>query len=188
MLVFTTARGGYCNLFCVKWRPKIPLWQMATYQQCRYPGRMTKNCWRSVDAHFEDGARRVLQSDLPMKEAKNSFMTGCNISVVWLPRTHDQKLLTLRWLSFSWWGRECVIIIFACEGGQYLDYVYPWPNEIFITRLTGPTFVDALLTLCLPWVYPQYVIVWFGFGHHSHCFGSVSSIFIYFHLDHYVVR
>jgi len=60
---------------------------------------MTKNRWRSVDAHFHDGAGRVLLSVLPIKASKNAFMTKYDLSEVWFPRTHDQKLLTLRWRS-----------------------------------------------------------------------------------------
>jgi hypothetical protein len=44
---------------------------------------MTINHWRSIDAHFHDGAGRVLQSVLPIKAAKNSFMTNDNLSEVW---------------------------------------------------------------------------------------------------------
>jgi len=99
-LIFMRGQGGYCNLFCLKRPPKIPLWLTATYRRCDFPGRMTKNRWRSVDAHFHNGAGRVLQSVLPIKEAKNSFMTNDNLSEVWFPRTHDQKLLTLHWRSF----------------------------------------------------------------------------------------
>jgi len=47
--------------------------------------------------------------------------------------------------------------------------------------------VDALLTLIVPWVYPQYAIISFGVVHHSHWFGSLSSVFIHFLLDHYIV-
>jgi len=61
---------------------------------------MTKNYWHSVDAHFHDGAGRGLQSVLPLKAGKNTFMTKYNVLEVWFPRTHDQKLLTLRWRSF----------------------------------------------------------------------------------------
>jgi len=57
-------------------------------------------CWRSVDIHFHDGAERVLLSVLPIKVAKNSFVTDYNLAEVWFPRMHDQKSLTLRWRSF----------------------------------------------------------------------------------------
>jgi len=121
--IFMMGQGGYHNLFCLQRRPKIPLWLTTTYRQCDYPGHRTKNHWRSVDAHFQDGAGRVFQSVLPINASRNSFMTEWNELAVPLPRTHDWKLLMLHWRSFSRWGRERVIIMFAYKGSQYLDYV-----------------------------------------------------------------
>jgi len=66
-------------------RPMILLWLPATNRQCDYLGHMTNNRWRSIGAHFEDGAGRVSQSILPIKTANNSFMTTCYISAVWFP-------------------------------------------------------------------------------------------------------
>jgi len=40
---------------------------------------MTNNRCCSVDAHFHDGAGRVLQSVLPIKAAKNSSMTDYDL-------------------------------------------------------------------------------------------------------------
>jgi len=99
-LILMIGQGGYCCPFCLQRRPKIPLWLTRTYRSCDCPGRMTINRWHSVDAHFHHGAGRVLLSVLPIKAAKNSFVTDYNLSEVWFPRTHDQKSLTLRWRSF----------------------------------------------------------------------------------------
>jgi len=121
-LIFRMGHGGFCNPFCLERQPKIRLWLTAAYRRCDFPGLMTKNRWRSVDAHFHDGAGRVLQSVLPIKAAKNTFMTDYNLSEVWFPRTHDHKSLTLRWRTFSWWGREGIAICFAYKGSQ--KYLY----------------------------------------------------------------
>jgi hypothetical protein len=43
---------------------------------------MTTNRCRSVEAHFHDGVGRVLECVLPIKAAKNSFMTNDNLSEV----------------------------------------------------------------------------------------------------------
>jgi hypothetical protein len=99
-LMFMMGQGGYCCLFCLQRRPKIPLWLTTTYRRCDFPGCMTKNHWRSVDPHFHGRAGRVLLSSLPIKAAKNSFLTDYNLSEVWFPRTHNKKSLTLRWYSF----------------------------------------------------------------------------------------
>jgi len=110
-LIFSLGQGGYCNPFCILRQLKIHLWLTTTYRWCDFPGRMTKNCWCSIDAHFHDGAWRVLQSVLPSKAAKNCGMTEYNQFAVWFPRTHDQKLLTLCWCWFSRWVRDCVVVI-----------------------------------------------------------------------------
>ena len=89
----------------------------------------------------------LLQSVLPIKAANNSFMTEYNISEVWFPRTHDQKSLTLRWRSFSWWGREGIAICFAYEGCQWLLYDWLQPVGGVISQVAWPTIVDAQLTL-----------------------------------------
>jgi len=123
MLILKMGQGGYCNLLPLQRWPNLPVWLTTSYWQCDYPGRRTKDRWRAVVAHSQDGAGRVLHSVLPIKAAKYSFMTDCNVSAVWLPRTHDQKSLMLNWRSFSRWGREGVVIISAYEGGQYIDQV-----------------------------------------------------------------
>jgi hypothetical protein len=85
---------------CLWRQPNIPLWLNTTYRSCDFPGRMNKNRWRSFKAHFHDGAGRVVLSILPIKGAKNSFVTDCNLSEVWFPRTYDQKFWRLCWRSF----------------------------------------------------------------------------------------
>jgi len=108
--------------FCLSTQPIFRLWLFATCHPPGYPRYMTNNHWHSIDTHFHDGAGRVLQSVLPIKDARNSFMTVCNLSAVWLPRTHDQKLFTLRWHTFSNWGRNGVALCFAYNGGQKFLY------------------------------------------------------------------
>jgi len=148
---------------------------------------MTKNRWRSVDAHFHDGAGRVLLSVLPIKAAKNSVVTNYNLSEVWLPRTHDNTSLMLRWCSFSWWGREGIAICVAYKGGQELLCDWLQPSGGVISKNVWPKIVNAPLMLILPWLYPQYAIIYFRTVHHSLCLGCLSGVFIYFLLDHYVV-
>jgi len=119
-LIFMMGQGGYCNLLCL-WRPpKIPLWLTTTYRRCDFPGRMTTYRWRSVDADFHDGAGRVLQSALPIKAAKNTFMTNDNLSEVWFPRSHDQNLLMLRWCSFC---HGCIQNMQSLNLAQFIIHV-----------------------------------------------------------------
>jgi len=48
---------------------------------------------------------------------------------------------------------------FACRASQY--FIYEWPQQIAtqITNDARPTVVAALLTIILPWAYPQYGII-----------------------------
>ena len=89
----------------------------------------------------------VLQSVLPLKAANHSSMTDYNLSEVWFPRMHDQKSLTLRWRTFSWWGREGIAICFAYKGS--LRFLYDWlqPFGGVISQDAWPKIVDAPLTL-----------------------------------------
>ena len=168
-------------------QPEIPLWLTTTYPRCEFPGQMPKNCWHSVDAHFHDGAGRILLSVLPIKGAKNCFMTQYTLSEVSFPKTPDYQSLTLRWRSFSRWGREGIAVCFAYKGGQ--KFLCDWIQPIggVISQDAWPKIVDAPLSLILPWLYPQYAIMHFGTIHHSLCFGCLSGVFMYFLLDHYVV-
>ena len=128
-LMSMMGRRGYCNLFCLESGPKIPLWLTATYWRCDYPGRMTNNRWRTVDTPCQDGVESVLQSVMPIKAAKNSFMTHCNLSAVWLNRTNDQKSLTVCWCSFSRWDRDRVILILPEKmANTSIMYNHKWIN------------------------------------------------------------
>ena len=122
MLISMIGPGGYCNLFCLYRQPISPLWLTAAYWRCDFPGLLTKNCWHSVDAHFHDGAWRVLQYVLPIKATENTCMTEYNLSEVWFPTTHDHKSLTLLWRSFSSLGREGIAVYFAYKGSQKYRY------------------------------------------------------------------
>jgi hypothetical protein len=89
----------------------------------------------------------VLHSVLPIKAAKISLMTEYNLSEVWYPRTHDQKLLTLCWLSLSWWGREGIAIGFTYNGSQKFHYEWLQPIWGAISYDAWPKIVEATLTL-----------------------------------------
>jgi len=118
-----------------------------SYRRCDSPRYMTKNRWCSIDIHLHNGAGRVLLSVLPIHGSKNTFMTEYNLSEVWFPRRHDQKLLTLHWRSFSWWGWEGIAICFAYKGRQKLLYDLLQPIGGVISQDTWPKIVDAPLTL-----------------------------------------
>ena len=48
-------------------------------------------------------------------------MTSCNQCPLWLPRMQDLQSLTLRWRSFSGWGRECLTSYFEHKGSLFIQ-------------------------------------------------------------------
>jgi hypothetical protein len=88
--------------------------------QLDYPRCKSKNCWSSVDAHFQNGAGSVSLSLLHIKAAYTSFMNVCIQLPLRLPKVQDQKSLTCCWLSFSGWGWERFSLVFVYKGCQYI--------------------------------------------------------------------
>jgi len=86
------------------------------YQRCK-----TLNCWRSLDAHFQDGVGSVSHLLSPIKDANTSIMTICNQCLLCVSRMEDLESLTLHWRSFPAWGRERLSTYFDCKGGQYIQ-------------------------------------------------------------------
>ena len=80
----------------------------------------TQNRWRSVDAHFQNGAGSVLLSLLAWKTANTSFMIVCIQSPPRLLIKPDQKSWTRRWLSCSGWGIQRVSLVFSDKGGRFI--------------------------------------------------------------------
>jgi len=186
-LISMMGQGALYFPVCLEMQLILRLWLFATYRPPEYPRYMTKNCWCSVDADFHDGPGSVSRSLWPIKAANTSLMTICNLSPARLTKIYDQESLTLRWRSFSWWGRQCFTFSFAYNGSQYFVYDYLQPIATQITHDTWPRIAEAPLTLILPREYPQYAIIWLGIVHHWRWFGSLSSVLIYFLLDHYIV-
>jgi len=99
-LIFMMGQGACYYLFCQYKQPILRLWLRATYRPAHNPKYVTKNRWRSVDAHFHDGAGSASLSHLPMKSANTSFMTIYNLLHHRLPKIHDEESLTLCWRWF----------------------------------------------------------------------------------------
>jgi len=83
-----------------------------------YPRFKTNNRWRSIDAHFQNGAGSVSLSLLHMNAAYTSFMNVCIQLPLRSPKMQEQKSLTRRWLSFSGWARERFSLVFGYKGAQ----------------------------------------------------------------------
>jgi len=146
-LIFKMGQGLFHFLFCLSRQLILCLRLYTTCHPSDYPRYRTNNLWCTVDAQYHDGAGRVLQSVFPIQAGKNALMTECNLSAVWLRRTHDQKSLTLCRRPFSHWGWEGIAICFAYNGGQ--RYIYDWLQRIggVITHDAWPKINSSLLTL-----------------------------------------
>jgi len=103
-------------------------------RQLHYPRLKTKNCWRSVDAHMQNGAGSVSLFLLRIKAADTSFMNVQIQLPLRLPKVQDQKSSTRRWLSFSGWGRERFSLVFDHKGGRYFRNGQQYTN-VNILRL-----------------------------------------------------
>jgi len=63
-IIFKMGQGVSCFVFWL-WRvAKLTLCVFVTKSHFNFPTYRTKNCWRSVDAHFQDGAGSILLSFL----------------------------------------------------------------------------------------------------------------------------
>jgi hypothetical protein len=135
-LIVMMWQGAFYIVFGVKLQPILGLLQCATNRPMEYPRHITKNRWPSIDAHFHDGAGSILNSLLPIKTAKTSFITICNLSPPrWLKMNNKESLKPHR-RSFSWLGRECFSCSFAYNGSQYSIYNY---LKLIATQITQDT-------------------------------------------------
>ena len=125
-------------------QPKIPLWLTTTYGRCDFPRCMTKNHWLSVDAHFHDGAGRVLLSVLPIKAGRKTFMTNYDLSEVRFPRTHDEN----RWRSvdahFHDWAGRVLQSVLPMKAGKHYFMTYYNLSEVWYPKMHD----HKSLTLC----------------------------------------
>jgi len=156
---------------------------------------MTKDRWRSIDGHFQDGAGRVLQSVLPIKEAKKSDMTDCNLLAVWFPRTHDQKLLWLCWSSLSRLGRERFVLILPIKvantcimyNNGRINFKWPDLYDLQLLMLGWCSFSHGCINnmQSFDWHSPSFTLFWLPFWH-NHLLSSWSlSCFLIIHGDIY---
>jgi len=100
----------------------------ATNRHLGYPRCTAKNRWRSIEAHFQNGAVIVCFNLLPRKAASILVMDSSDHVTIQLLYLQVWKSLTLHWRSFPQWGREPDTIIFDLEGSQY--FVYEWLQPI----------------------------------------------------------
>jgi len=133
---FLPIKDGYTSIRCNHYQiafllPDLPDHKLLTLHWCGF-SRWT----RSVSLSF-----------LHIKVVNTVVMYNHSKITSELQDQQDLQSLTLCWRSFSKWGRERVSSFFAYKGLQHFYYVNSLPNCVFITRITWPNIVDALLMI-----------------------------------------
>jgi len=116
-----------CFSFCVLYfgllrQSVVLLWSQISMRCLHNPIYKTKQCWRSVDSHFEDVVTKLSCTVLVEKDAITWYMDHFHKAMFELPEIHYQKSLMLLWRLFSEWGREHAAIAVGTIGGWYLIY------------------------------------------------------------------
>jgi len=146
-LIFRIGHGACCYYFWLERQPIPRLWMAAIICHLGYTRRTAKNCWCSVDAHFQNGAVTVSFTLLPRNVDSTLVMDSSDRVTFQLQYIHDQKLLTLHWCSFSVWGRERDAIVFDLKGSQYPVYEWLQPIATKVIQDAQPKIVDTPLAL-----------------------------------------
>jgi len=119
-LIVMTGLGVCHFLFGLSTQPILSVCIKIANSQINYPTCKTKNCGRSVDAHFQNGAGTVSLSLLHINSAYSSFINLWIQLPLRLPRIQHQKSLGRHGLPFLRWGRERVSLVFDYKRSQYI--------------------------------------------------------------------
>jgi len=132
-------------------RPILRLCVPETKSFFEYWTHKTKNHWRMVDTHSQNGSMIVSQSFLPVKTAHTISLERCDCAAIYLPKMYDQKSLTLRWPSpqrhtYSQWMlnncmQKCIQSLLAANPSllcnniciqmlQCISISHPWPDTL----------------------------------------------------------
>jgi len=127
--------------------PLLSVYDVSTVSICKNPHELLVVALQMKPVVTDwEAVAWISLAHLHIMGANSSFIGVCNQEPFSLPEMQDQKSLTLRWRSFSSWGREHVACSFAYQGCQYCIYVYSLPSCVYITRLAGPKIIDSPLT------------------------------------------
>jgi len=138
----------YCDLDCRQLRWSIVrLWAKITAQCVDYPIYKTKDCWHSVDVHFQHGVTIMSCTVLAEKATSTFYINYYHKAKLRLPRMGDQKSSRLHWCSFSGWVRERAAVVCAPKGCQCLIYRCLQPITTYIMQDAKPKIIDTSLML-----------------------------------------
>jgi len=133
-----------CCLFCLQMPPIHRLCITATKLPFNYCTYKTRNCWRSVDAHFQNLAVTVSLSLLPIMAANMMIMHNSKQITTKLPYLQDQKLLRLcrrlfyvvvalsltilptKAASTTSMGQYCSIAVGLCKMQHHKSLIFRW--------------------------------------------------------------
>jgi len=74
MLIFRIGQGACRCCFGLERQPRHHLWTSTTSRNLDYPRCKAKDCWCSMDAHFQNWAGSMSLLFLPVQAARTSFM------------------------------------------------------------------------------------------------------------------
>jgi len=129
-------------------------------------------CWRSVDTLLTlcwrsfGGVAVSTHTILPEKAANTSIMDQCRSTAFGLHKIQSTKSLTLCWRSLSDSGSDHVVIAFAQNRCQYIDYGYMLLRSAWILHDGTPKIIDTLLTICWRCVDALLTICWHSVDAH----------------------
>jgi len=138
---------AWCYCFWLGRKPIRRLWMAATIHHWSYPRCTAKNCWHSIDVHFQNWALTVWFTLLPRMDVSMLVMDSTDHVTIQLPYLQHSKSLTLRWRSAPGWGNKHDAIIFSLEVSHCLIYEWLQPFSNEVTQGAQPEIVDPLLTL-----------------------------------------
>ena len=116
---------------------RLPLGRLsitASKSISNYMSFKIKNCWRLVDAHFQNLAETVHLPLMPIQAANTAIILNYYQLSLKLPDLQDQKSLMLHWHSLSRWGNEDILHWFDYTGSHYIVYESLSDIAIQITR------------------------------------------------------
>jgi len=112
---FGTRSRSYRKDLCLEWRPIVRLWVNVAAQPLPFPRCKARSCWDSVDAHFQDIVVMMSQPFPRRKVADSSMIVQCRHTAFALSMMQGQKLLRLRWRSYSEHSPDVVATMVCLE-------------------------------------------------------------------------
>jgi len=88
--LFGMRQGFGHNFFCLSRQPIPHFWMGAPNRHVGYPRWKAKNCWHSVDSHFQNGALTMSRCLLPLNTANMLVIHNSDQITFQLPYLQDQ--------------------------------------------------------------------------------------------------